>query len=171
MAAVLGAYLAWGGLAFLVAGIHAYSSQTEQLVNGRLTEVTQEGSTVYQANPESVTIVLGLLGVALLVATASVVWRIFRRSERVGVTGMIVAAVSGVVALLGMLTIGPFIAPLAVLLVVIALPIAPDRGRRPPPPQPGFVPPGWYKDPGGLMAWRYWDGSIWTEHQAPMRVG
>jgi len=27
--------------------------------------------------------------------------------------------------------------------------------------------PGWYQDPYGTPAWRYWDGSQWTDHVAP----
>lgn len=35
----------------------------------------------------------------------------------------------------------------------------------PPPPPPPGVPAGWYPD--GVVQ-RYWDGSAWTEHTAPM---
>jgi hypothetical protein len=28
-------------------------------------------------------------------------------------------------------------------------------------------PPGWYTDPSGTFAWRWWDGSSWTPHTAP----
>ena len=24
--------------------------------------------------------------------------------------------------------------------------------------------PGWYQDPNGAQAWRYWDGTRWTDH-------
>jgi hypothetical protein len=27
--------------------------------------------------------------------------------------------------------------------------------------------PGWYPDPSGQAAWRYWDGAAWTAHQSP----
>jgi len=33
-------------------------------------------------------------------------------------------------------------------------------------PPPG-VPAGWYPDPSGVPAQRYWDGSVWTHHTAP----
>lgn len=35
-----------------------------------------------------------------------------------------------------------------------------------PPPQPvrQGPPPGWYADPGGTDAQRWWDGTTWTEH-------
>lgn len=29
---------------------------------------------------------------------------------------------------------------------------------------PSGPPPGWYSDPGGLEALRWWDGKIWSEH-------
>ena len=85
--------------------------------------------------------------------------------QRVGVTGMIVAGLAGVVAVLGH---------------------AHDRhvhppGGRPPgrpgpphrpgaqggPPPPG-APPGWYGDPAGTTSWRYWNGRAWTDDFAPM---
>jgi hypothetical protein len=27
-------------------------------------------------------------------------------------------------------------------------------------------PPGWYRDPSGSFAWRWWDGRSWTSHTA-----
>ena len=30
------------------------------------------------------------------------------------------------------------------------------------------APPGWYADPGGQPLWRWWDGSQWTIHAAPV---
>ncbi|QDG66660.1 DUF2510 domain-containing protein [Pseudarthrobacter sp. NIBRBAC000502772] len=38
-------------------------------------------------------------------------------------------------------------------------------GAVPPPPPPASVPAGWY--PQGDVQ-RYWDGSAWTEHTAPL---
>lgn len=35
-------------------------------------------------------------------------------------------------------------------------------------PSPLAIPPGWYPDPAGLPAQRWWDGSDWTGYQAPM---
>ncbi len=32
---------------------------------------------------------------------------------------------------------------------------------------PGYVPPGWYNDPAGPGAARYWDGHRWTDHRQP----
>ena len=81
------------------------------------------GQTVYQADPGPVKMILSGLAVACAVATASVLWRVAHRSPRVGVAGLVAALPVGVMALLGMLTVGPFILPLAALLFVIALPM------------------------------------------------
>jgi uncharacterized protein len=35
------------------------------------------------------------------------------------------------------------------------------------PPQQDVPPPGWYPQPGGQ---RYWDGTQWTQHTAPLAV-
>ncbi len=37
-----------------------------------------------------------------------------------------------------------------------------------PPPPPPSVPAGWYSDPNNGQLQRYWDGTIWTEHTAPL---
>src|SRR5829696_3716323 len=33
---------------------------------------------------------------------------------------------------------------------------------------PGDVAPGWYPDPGRPGVQRWWDGSAWSEHSAPL---
>ena len=136
-----GAYVAWAALVLVLVALSSYSSESVSLVEGHAARVTRSTSTVYQMDPGPVRIILALLGGALVVSTASVWWRVARRSTRVGAAGMTAGAIAGSIALLGMLTIGPFVLPLAALLVILALPIAPDR--RPPPPAHGPVPPGW----------------------------
>jgi len=163
-ALLLGAYLAWGALALLLITTTGNSSVSGTSIDGHVTQVAQPATTIYQSDPRPVQAILVGLAGALLISTASVVWRVVRRSTRVGVTGMIVAGLAGVVAVLGMLTIGMFILPVAVLLVVLALPIAPERRPVLPPP---VGPPGWYGDPAGGTSWRYWNGSAWTDEFAP----
>jgi Protein of unknown function (DUF2510) len=40
----------------------------------------------------------------------------------------------------------------------------PDR----PPEVPAGPPPGWYLDPGGLQAARWWDGTPWSPYTQPL---
>lgn len=44
-------------------------------------------------------------------------------------------------------------------------------GPAPPPEAPPAVPPGWYPDPWGLAARRWWDGRAWTGHVDPPAPG
>lgn len=49
----------------------------------------------------------------------------------------------------------------------------PAPGNTPSPPAPVTAsswPPGWYADPSGLPAFRYWDGRSWTAHLAHRSV-
>jgi len=161
---LVGAYATWGVSAWLAVSVRSYSSTIVSSGTGRPPTVVTTGSTLEQADPGSVRTVLAGLALALIIATASVVWRVARRSERVGVTGLVVAGLAGVVALLGALTIGIFLVPIAALLVLLALPIAPTPRRM---PAPSGAAPGWYGDPATSM-WRYWDGRAWTEHRSPM---
>ena len=163
-----GAYLAWGALAWMMVSVDSGSSTIISSGTGRQTTVIQSGTTLYQEQPGTVRAILGALAVALVIATASVVWRVARRSERLGVMGLIVAGLVGAFAVLGMLTIGMFVAPLAALLVLLALPIAPEP--RPAPTPADWAAPGWYADPAAGSRWRYWDGRAWTDHTAPMAV-
>jgi heme A synthase len=165
-ALLLGAYLSWLGLAWAVVSFRAFSSTTISSGTGRATVVTQSSSTLYQNQPTTVRAILIGLAVVLVISTASVVWRVVRRSRRLGVSGMVVAALVGAVALLGILTIGLFIVPLAALLVVLALPIAAEAKVAH--LAQGAVSPGWYRDPERSDTWRYWDGESWTAHTAPM---
>ena len=169
VALLVASYVVGGGLVWLLFSAPLESSTAISSGTGRATTVTQSSSTLYQSAPGTVHLLLGGLAAALVVATASVIWRIARRSTRLGVTAVIVGGLVGAVALLGILTIGMFVMPLAVLLVLAALPIAPERAV--PSAPVGHPPPGWYWDPAGAGSWRYWDGWVWTGHVAAMGTG
>lgn len=47
-----------------------------------------------------------------------------------------------------------------------AVPPAPAAPTAPPPPP--SIPAGWYPDPESAQLQRYWDGTRWTEHTAPL---
>ncbi len=161
-ALLLGAYLAWGALAWMFVSVASGSSTIVSSGTGRPTTTTTTTSTLYQSQPGVVRLLLVVLAGALVVSTASVVWRVVRRSARLGVTGLVVAGLVGACALLGMLTVGPFIAPFAALMVLLALPIAPESK------QSSDAAPGWYLDPTTSEAWRFWDGRAWTDDTAPI---
>lgn len=143
-------------LLLLLVGYLAWGALTSLLVSFR----PSSGATVYQTNPRPVGCILVGLAGALLVATTSVLWRVARHSARVGVAGMTVAILAAIAALVGMLTVGPFIVPIAAVLVLLALPIPPEHPT--PLAEIGHGPPGWYQDPGNDRARRFWDGSRWT---------
>lgn len=44
----------------------------------------------------------------------------------------------------------------------------PEISASPPPPPPPSVPAGWYPDSNGQQVQRYWDGTAWTQHTAPL---
>jgi len=165
---LLGAYLAWAGLAWAMVAVAAGTSTAVISGTGRPTVITHSRATLYQSQPGTVRLILTGLAIAVLISTASVIWRIVRRSTRLGITGIVVAGLVGVAALLGVLTIGLFIVPLAAFLVVLALPITPN-GEWPTDNQ-GSVPAGWYGDPDQNGLWRYWDGQNWTAGTAPTVV-
>jgi glucan phosphoethanolaminetransferase (alkaline phosphatase superfamily) len=84
----------------------------------------QPGSSVYQENPGPVTVILLLMLVAVTASTLSVLYRIVKRSPKLGVTGVVVAILVGIFCVLATLSVGPFVLPLAGLLVVLALPMS-----------------------------------------------
>ena len=47
-------------------------------------------------------------------------------------------------------------------------PVGSYGGVRSSPPPPPSVPAGWYPDPRGARLQRYWNGTAWTEHTAPL---
>src|ERR1035437_681774 len=150
--ALLGcAYLVWGALALLAVSFPAYSGSPSE--------------TLYEANPRPVRVILALLAVAVLVSTASLWWRVVHRSTKVGLAGMLAGCMVGVMAFLGMFTIGPFLLPFAVLLIVLALPLAQsaaDYSRA----LGSMSPAAWYPDPTERHDLRYWDGVAWSPHVA-----
>lgn len=160
-----GAYLAWAAVAWMLVAVHSGSSTAVSSGTGRPTTVVRSSPTLYQEQPATIRVILVALAVAVVVSTASVLWRVARRSERLGVAGLIAAGPVAAATVLGAMTIGRFLLPLATLLVLLALPIAPER--TPTPARPGGAPPGWYGDPDGDASWRYWDGWYWTVHTAP----
>jgi hypothetical protein len=46
----------------------------------------------------------------------------------------------------------------------------PVSSTPPPPNQPNQPAPGWYPDPGTPGQQRYWDGTAWTGHVAPLQA-
>ena len=163
------ACLAWGVLALVLVTDHGSSSSSISVSNGHVTRTVLPGVTAYGEDPGPVRIVLLVSAGAVVVSAASLTWRAARQSSRIGVAGMAVGGAAVVAALLGAFTIGPFLLPLAAVLIIVALPIAPSRPDRPPgmPGMPGMPAPGWYPDPTGRSAWRFWDGGRWSEHVTP----
>ena len=84
--------------------------------------------TVVQANGGKVVAIVAVPLVGALVAISSIVVRRRHARRGVGVVTWLVIGVLGVFTLLGMLTIGPFIAPVPVCLLVAALRIQ-ETGR------------------------------------------
>lgn len=157
---LLGAYAFWLGYLIFATTFHWASDQNRGATS------TARRQTMYQSNPALSRAIVEVAALAFLVETASILWRGVRHSYRFGVTGMVVAGFGGVAAVLGMLTIGPFIAPFAVICLVLALPI----GSKTPTvtATPSIVPPGWFVDPTDQTQWSYWDGRAWTSHVGVM---
>lgn len=104
----------------LIAGVAAPSyNSVSASSNTRGTSTTQSMSaTLVEVNGLRVLVALALPLLAVGVVALALRWR--RRSERpgAGVVAWIVAALVVAVSLVGVLTIGPLVAPVAVLLVV-----------------------------------------------------
>ena len=154
-ALLLGAYVLWLGCLAFVTTNHWISDQSRGAAS------PARPQTMYQAEPGIARAIFVALAIAILIETVSIVWRVSRRSHRFGVTGMVVAGLTGVASVLGMLTIGPFVAPFAVVCLMLALPI----GSVEPPTRPTPT-AGWFNDPSGQTQLRYWNGRAWTSHVA-----
>ena len=92
--------------------------------------------TLVQVNGGKVVAVVAVPLVGALVAISSIVVRHRHARRGVGVVTWLVIGVLGVFTLLGMLTIGPFVAPVPVCLLVAALRIQ-ETGRAAPPTESG----------------------------------
>lgn len=114
----------------LVAGFmfwrHGYTRTDVSSVTGGTISHTffmLANQSIYQTNPRPVAVILIMLAAAILVSTVSLISRVARNSPKISVPGAVVASAIGVVGVLAMLSIGPFILPLAALLLVVALPM------------------------------------------------
>jgi len=120
-------YLAFGLAVGLMFWRHGYTSTSSvYTTSGGASSVTytgQSGQSVFQVNRGPVTVILILLAGALLVSTLSLIRRIARRSNKIGVPGVVAASVVGAIGVLGLMTVGPFILPLAALLLILAIPM------------------------------------------------
>ena len=84
--------------------------------------------TLVQANGGKVIVIVAIPLVGALLAIWAIVVRLRRARKGVGIFTWLVIGVLGAFALLGMLTIGPFVAPVPVCLLVAALRIQ-EAGR------------------------------------------
>ena len=105
---------------------HGYTrTDVSSFSNGTITHsyFMLANQSIYQENPGPVTVILTLLAVAILVSSVSLVRRIARGSRELSILGVVVASIIGVVGFLGMLSVGPFILPLAALLLILSTPL------------------------------------------------
>lgn len=120
-------YLAFGLVVGVMFWHHGYTTTTSfsSAVGGSssATPIVQSSQSVYQVNPGPVIVLLILLAGALLVSTLSLAFRVARHSPKVSVPGVVAASVTGVIGILGLLSVGPFILPLAALLLILAIPM------------------------------------------------
>jgi hypothetical protein len=77
---------------------------------------------------------------------------------------LVAAILLTILTILGMLSIGILILPVAIISWV-AFAIIPSGSRRD--TSRAWAPPGWYPDPTSTDQNRYWDGRMWTAHVAP----
>jgi hypothetical protein len=118
------ALLAIGMLTF-----HGGQSQSVSSSSGTGVTTTSNASlTLYQVNPTPVLVILIVLLGACIVGLLSLRFRIRGASADLGVS-CIIAIVCGLMSVLALLSVGLFIAPLAVMLVVISLPLDQLQGQ------------------------------------------
>ena len=84
--------------------------------------------TLVQANGAKVILIVAIPLICALLAIGTIVFRRGHAQYSVGVFTWVVVSVLGAFALLGMLTIGPFVAPVPICLLVAALRIQ-ETGR------------------------------------------
>jgi uncharacterized membrane protein len=84
--------------------------------------------TLVQANGEKVILIVAIPLVGALLAIGTIMARLRHVRRGVSIFTWLVVGVLGVLALLGMLTIGPFVAPVPICLLVAALRIQ-EAGR------------------------------------------
>ena len=126
-AVVLVAYV--GGLVVAALVVRGSSSVEIVTANGRSSLRTLPAPSLVEENRGAITVLVAVLLAAAIIATAALVLRAARRSPALSIAGTIAAGVVGTMAMLGILTVGPFLVPPAVLLVLIALPL--DTMGRP----------------------------------------
>ncbi|MHB1209882.1 MAG: hypothetical protein ACYC1I_09285 [Acidimicrobiales bacterium] len=84
--------------------------------------------TLVQANGRKVILIVAIPLVGALLAIGTIVVRAWRARSGVGIITWLIIGVLGVLTVLGLLTIGPFIAPVPVCLLLAALRIQ-EAGR------------------------------------------
>jgi hypothetical protein len=116
-------FLVVGALALGLFSVHGSSETAITYMNGRSVVQSQPGQTAYQTNPTAIAVILLALLAACGTSGVSLTFRVLHRSPSLGIAGLVVGAIVGIIAILGILTVGPYILPLAGLLIVIALPL------------------------------------------------
>ena len=119
-----------GVLALGLSRVHGSPESSVMYVNGRTVVQSRPGQTAFQANPVAVAVILMALLAACVGSGISLLFRVMRRSTETGIAGMVVGGAVGVIAILGLLTVGPYLFPLVALLVIVALPL--DEFAEPP---------------------------------------
>jgi hypothetical protein len=79
---------------------------------------------------------------------------------------LVSAVLLTILTILGMLSIGILILPVAIT-AWVAFAVIPSGSH---PSGREWAPPGWYSDPTSPERHRYWDGRAWTEVVAPPNV-